>query len=63
MASNVKRKDVFTIVETGEGKNFWRKIGTAFVNRDDSLTVVLDAFPVNGRLHIRDPKEDTSKEQ
>ena len=63
MASNVKRKDVFTIVETGEGKNFWRKIGAAFVNRDDSLTVVLDAFPVNGTLHIRDPKEDTSKEQ
>jgi hypothetical protein len=58
-----KRKVVYTIVETGEGKSFWREIGAAFVNRDDSLTVLLDALPVNGRLHIRDApdkKEESS---
>lgn len=56
-ASGVKRKVVYTIIENGEGKSFWRLIGAAFVNRDDSLTVLLDALPVNGRLHIREPSE------
>jgi hypothetical protein len=35
------------------------KIGTAFVNKNDSLTVYLDELLVNGELHIRElkPKE------
>jgi hypothetical protein len=35
------------------------RIGAAFVNRDGSLHVRLDAMPVNGKLHIRDctPRE------
>lgn len=55
-----KRKVVYTIIETGEGKSIWRQVGAAFMNRDESLTVLLDALPVNGRLHIRDaqPKEE-----
>lgn len=38
-------------------KSFWTKIGVAFTNKDESLTVILDAMPVDGRLHIRDFKE------
>jgi hypothetical protein len=49
------RKDVFAITKNGE-KSFWIKIGSAFVNKDNSLNVRLNAFPVNGELHIRDPK-------
>ena len=52
-----KRKVVYTIIETGEGKSVWRLVGAAFVNRDESLTVLLDALPTNGRLHIREPSE------
>ncbi len=52
-------KDVFTIVKNGE-KEYWNKVGTAFVNRDGSLTVKLNALPVNGALHIRDPKPRNS---
>ena len=55
-----KLKAVFTIVE-GEHlkKALFRRIGTGFVNRDDSINVFLDALPVSGRLHIRDlePRE------
>lgn len=41
------RKAVYTIVERGEGKKpRWVRIGIAFVNRDDSLNVILDAVPV-----------------
>ncbi len=57
-------KEVFTIIETEnqESPNRWVKIGVAFVNKDDSLNVVLDALPLNGRLHIRDRKEKTKEE-
>ena len=48
-------KAVYTIVDRGtERKPFWLRIGTAFVNRDQSLHVKLDAHPTNGALHIRD---------
>ena len=48
-------KVVYTIVERpGVEKKFWVRIGSAFVNRDQSLNVKLDASPTNGQLHIRD---------
>ena len=60
----ITAKDVFTISETGnqENPNRWVRVGVAFVNKDDSLNVVLDAVPVNGKLHIRDRKEKTQNE-
>ncbi|MEO1481298.1 MAG: hypothetical protein AAFU77_04280 [Myxococcota bacterium] len=58
-------KAVYVIVE-GEHleKAIWRRIGSCFVNRDESLNVVLDAIPTNGKLHIRDaePREARMKE-
>mgnify|MGYP001814138399 FL=1 len=55
--SNVK--GVYTIVErkdedNPDRKNLWIQIGLAFVNRDGSINVRLNAFPVNATLHIRD---------
>jgi hypothetical protein len=56
-----QRKDVFTIIDKGEGqKSFWVKIGAAFVNKDGSLTVKLDALPMNGQLQIRELREERS---
>ena len=46
------RMDVFTVIERGE-KSFWVKIGSAFVNRDASLSVVLEALRLDGRLQVR----------
>ena len=50
-----RAKAVFTIIE-GEKleKPVFRRIGIAFVNKDQSLNIVLDALPVSGRLHVRD---------
>jgi len=49
---------VYTIVEGKEkDKNFFVKVGVAFVNKDRSINVKLDAFPVNGQLHIREQQE------
>ena len=50
-----ERKNVYTVVDTKNGKGAWVKIGAAFTNRDGSFTVRLDALPVNGTRQVRDP--------
>ena len=48
---------VYTIVKRErDGRNFWVRIGTAFRNRDGSLSALLDAVPTNGTLHIREQR-------
>ncbi len=58
MKESITLKDVFAITEResagGEGNDRWTRIGIGFVNRDNSINVVLDAMPLNGRFHIRD---------
>lgn len=54
MTDRIDRKAVYTIIEREGKKPQWVRIGIAFVNRDASLTVHLDAYPVNGKLHIRE---------
>jgi hypothetical protein len=55
--SQKKRLDVFTVQEpTREGdKGFWYRIGSAWVNQDGSINVLLAANPINGKLNIREP--------
>jgi hypothetical protein len=45
-------------------KTYWMRIGNAFINRDGSTNVYLDAYPANGRLQIRDfdDERDTPSE-
>jgi hypothetical protein len=50
------RKVAYSMTER-DGKTYWNKIGIAFVNRDGSITVNLEAFPVSGRLQLRDEEE------
>ena len=58
-ANGSRPKLVYTIIESkNSDRSFWVRIGRAFVNRDESLTVLLNALPVNGRLHIREPCEE-----
>ena len=51
--TTVAKKVVYTVTDRGD-RHFWTRIGVAVVNRDGSLTVRLDAVPVNGTLQIRD---------
>jgi hypothetical protein len=53
-ASSKKMQAVYTVVPRAEGRDLWLRIGSAFPNRDGSLTVYLDAVPINGRLQIRE---------
>lgn len=51
-------KLVYVVVERN-GRKFWNRIGVAFVNSDDTISVKLEAIPVNGEMVIRDytPRE------
>lgn len=53
-ASTKKMQAVYTVVPKPEGRDLWLRIGSAFPNRDGSLTVFLDAVPISGRLQIRE---------
>ena len=56
-----KRRKVLCPMER-QGKTYWMRIGSAFINNDGSTNVYLDAFPANGKLQIRELDErDESK--
>ena len=57
-ASKRPTHTAYTVREGKEGgKGYWMETGAAWTNRDGSLSVTLDALPVNGRLLIRERRE------
>jgi len=53
-----KRLVVYTIIDKPGGeKSIWARVGNAWINRDQSINIQLDALPVNGKLHVREPSE------
>jgi len=57
-------KAVFLITQRGD-KSYWTRIGTGYVNRDNSITLRLDAVPVGtSQLQIRDitPRDEAHAE-
>jgi hypothetical protein len=53
-----ERLNVYALVEREEKKTIWLRVGTAFVNKDESINVYLDAVPLAGKLQIRRPSEN-----
>ena len=51
-----KRLSVFSIREN-KGGSVWLRAGSAFVNKDGSMNVLLDVLPLDGRLHVREVGE------
>lgn len=47
----------------GKGGTYWMRVGTAFVNRDQSINVFLDALPQNGKLQVREFDEEDLRER
>ena len=58
--SDSKRKKVVCPIEGKDGKTYWRVLGNAWVNKDNSINVYMDCTPLNwdGKLQVRD-YEDT----
>jgi hypothetical protein len=50
---------VYAIVNKPDGRDLFMRVGNAFPNRDGSLTLLLDAIPMSGKLQVRDyqPRE------
>lgn len=49
----------YTVIKREGHQDFWLNIGAAFPHRDGSgFTVALQAFPLDGRLVLRQPKGD-----
>ena len=49
----------FNIIERGDSKkSIWSRIGTAWHNRDGSINIKLDATPIDGRIQIREIKDE-----
>jgi hypothetical protein len=56
---NNQPKEVFNIIESQEGKAKWLRVGAAFVNRDGSINVLLNTYPSEGKLQIRDRRKNS----
>jgi hypothetical protein len=54
-----KRLAVFSI-RTDKGGSVWVRAGSAWVNKDGSMNVLLDVLPLDGKLHVREAGEKNS---
>ena len=54
---------VYAVVAKPDGRDLFLRVGNAFPNRDGSTTLLLDAIPLAGKLHVRDyqPREASSR--
>lgn len=59
MEGNTERRkmSVQCPVEGKDGKTYWRSMGIGFVNRDNSISIILEGLPVNGRLYVSEWKD------
>ena len=55
LAISPERRDQNGNVLRKEG-SFWSEVGKAITNADDSITILLDAVPISGKLQIRDQR-------
>jgi hypothetical protein len=51
-----KRLAVFSI-RGDKGSSIWVRAGSAWVNKDGSMNVLLDVLPLDGKLHVREAGE------
>jgi len=49
---------VLSPVEKHNGGTFWMRVGTAHVNKDESINVYLDAMPKTFQLQLRELTEE-----
>lgn len=45
--------------KTNKPVTLWNKIGVGFINKDKSINVQLNSFPINGEFQLREPKDDS----
>lgn len=58
-AAKSRPRGVYTASQPESMRSTWTRIGTAWTNRDGSITLRLDALPVSGVLTVRDLPAET----
>ena len=56
-----RMKAIYALTEK-DGKSFFTRIGVGFVNKDDSITIKLDAFPASGTMQVREYQRPEDRE-
>ena len=61
---NAPTRTCYTIRYRGDNKKpFWRAIGSAWINKDGSFNLKLDALPLDGQITARPrPKDEPETE-
>src|SRR5262249_48937183 len=54
-----KKLAVFSI-RGDKGGSVWVRAGSAWINKDGSMNVLLDVLPLDGKLHVREAAEKNS---
>ena len=54
----------YTVVKREGQDDFWLAIGAAFMHQDgDGYNIVLQALPIDGKIVLRLPKDDQTRQQ
>ena len=56
------RMKIAYVITQRKDRNYWNRVGVAFVNNDGSINVKLEAVPVSGEIQIRDyvPRDEST---
>jgi hypothetical protein len=60
MISGKKQLWIYNLIEKerdGNKKTIWQRVGAAYVNRDGSLNLILDAIPLTGKCQVREDRD------
>jgi hypothetical protein len=61
MAAQQPSFRAYTVIKREGQDDFWLPIGAAFMHQDgDGYNVVLQALPLDGKIVLRQPKDDQS---
>jgi len=64
MANQQPTHRAYTVIKREGQDDFWLPIGAAFSHQDgDGYNVVLQALPIDGKIVLRHPKEETADQQ
>ena len=62
VAAPRKRLAAYQIIEReGLEKAIFARVGTAFVNKDGSLNILLDSIPLGGKIQIREERDRSAE--
>jgi hypothetical protein len=61
MANTQPAYRAYTVIKREGQDDFWLAIGAAFMHQDgDGYNIVLQALPIDGRIVLRLPKDDSA---